>query len=147
MNFSFRFQVVGMDVVETEFEMISLAAATANVVTFLMLTRAERPATPNDAAGKSREEMPKEGWRAELECSTTELEARRELSFREDRPNNRSLGALRAVPDASGVLVVATAIGGTAVATRTSALGGTEVRSETWMSISVIQASASGAGR
>jgi hypothetical protein len=61
MILPFEFQVVGMDVVEDDFEMILLAAATRNVVAFLMETRDERAATPEDAAAKSREETPKEG--------------------------------------------------------------------------------------
>lgn len=109
-----------MDAVEDGFEMILLAAATRNVLTFLTLTREERAATPEDAAAKSREETPKEGCpkagAPRSESATTELGA--------------------------------AATGGTAAAALVIALGGTNTRSGNGMvDVSFIRASASGDGR
>jgi hypothetical protein len=120
MDFSFKFQVVGMNAVEDGFEMILLAAATRNVVAFLLETSEERAATPEDAAAKSREETPKEGCpkagAPRSESATTEWGA--------------------------------AATGGTAAAALGFALGDTNTRSGNGMvDVSFIRASALGSDR
>jgi hypothetical protein len=81
---------------DVEFEAVEIAALVRNVVAFMLATKkpaasssriadsmrgsislmqSEGPATPEDAAGKSREETPREGRRVATSFATTELEA------------------------------------------------------------------------